>query len=626
MNSLVRLRRSVGLRLLIAVLLFSSCVTLVLTGLQLYFDYRVDMSAIEVKLGEIEQGYLNSIGESLWQLDQVQLELELKGIRSLPDIAYVEVAETGNGKTPLTVTAGEPSAGPVLRRELPIVHQSGGIDRRIGRLVIEANLDPVYRRLAQKGLVILASQAAKTFLVSSFIVFIFYRLVGRHLSTIARDVSAYDIQAAGPPIRLQRQPPAEPDELDRVVGAFSELGAKLHAAYVDLRRSNRRLEQDILRRIAAEEALRTSEERFQDYALAASDWFWETGPDHRFTYLSARIRTHGVDPDALLGQLRWEMAADRESEPQKWQDHLAILERHEPFHGLTYRMERPEGESVFLESNGRPVFDRAGNFMGYRGTGRDVTEAVLAQRALSEARDEAEAASRAKSRFLANMSHELRTPLNAIIGLAEMIGGQILGPVGNGRYLEYAGDIRASGAHLLGIVNEVLDIAKIEAGRYELDEQALDPVALATEVLRILGIEADRAGLSLEAAIEPGLPMILADAQAIRRILFNLLSNALKFTPHGGRVLLTMRRLPESVEIAVKDTGIGISSVDIPKLMQPFAQVEGAYQRRYPGTGLGLAIVRALADLHGGNIEMESTPGQGTIVRLLLPAERLVLR
>jgi len=412
--------------------------------------------------------------------------------------------------------------------------------------------------------------------------------------------------------------------LDQVVTAFNGLCATLQRSHDDLRRANEDLQRDVAARIAAEEALRQSEERFHDYAVAASDWFWETGPDHRFTYMSKRMAMHGFDPTAVIGQLRWEMATDREEEAEKWRQHMAILERHEPFRGLTYRVARMDGESMSAESNGQPVFDAAGTFKGYRGTGRDVTQAVRADRALREARDQAEAASRAKSLFLANMSHELRTPLNAIIGLSEMINDEILGP-GNPRYREYAGDIRVSGRHLLGIINEVLDIAKIEAGKYVLDESDVDLAVLALEAARILGIEAETSGLTLATKLQPDLPLVRADASAIRRVLFNLLSNALKFTPRGGHVVLSVAQLEDQIEIAVTDTGIGIAGEDLPKLMQPFVQVEGAYQRRYRGTGLGLAIVRALADLHGGILEIESTPNLGTKVRLRLPAERIVL-
>ena len=241
---------------------------------------------------------------------------------------------------------------------------------------------------------------------------------------------------------------------------------------------------------------------------------------------------------------------------------------------------------------------------------------------LNEAKIAAERLSRAKSEFLANMSHELRTPLNAIIGFAEIMKDARLS--GARPNVEYATDIHQSGLHLLNIINDVLDMAKIEAGRVELDEEIFvldDEVAGA---LRMVSARAEDRDLVIESHIEPGLPPIHADRRMIKQILLNLLSNAVKFTPSGGRVEVAARRAADGgMAITVADTGIGIAERDLERVLQPFAQVDSGLARRYEGTGLGLPICKALAELHGGTVTIASTLGRGTTVTVHIAAERV---
>ena len=254
---------------------------------------------------------------------------------------------------------------------------------------------------------------------------------------------------------------------------------------------------------------------------------------------------------------------------------------------------------------------------------------AVAQRTaeLARARDQAELASRTKTEFLANVSHELRTPLNAIIGFAEVMGSEMFGSIGDRRYRGYVRDIRDSGIHLLAVINDILDLAKIEAGREELQEEEIDLESLATSCVRIVGERAAENGLTLVVDVPPGMPAIVADGRKLKQILINLMSNAIKFTPNGGRISLTAR-LDEALdcEIVVRDNGIGMSMEDIPKAMSSFGQVDSTLGRRFDGTGLGLPLTKHLTELHGGQLSIHSAPGSGTAVRIVLPAQRVLAR
>jgi signal transduction histidine kinase len=254
-----------------------------------------------------------------------------------------------------------------------------------------------------------------------------------------------------------------------------------------------------------------------------------------------------------------------------------------------------------------------------------IVELEKTQRALEKtsneltvALDQAAQASKAKSEFLASMSHELRTPLNAVIGFSDAMVMEIFGPMSD-RYKNYASDIRSSGAHLLSLINDVLDLTRLDAGQAELREEVFGLPELVGESVRMIQDHAQKAGLALSTDIADGLPALKADRRRIKQVLVNLLSNAVKFTPSGGGVTISARLTEAGLTLAVADSGIGIAAQDIPKALEVFGQVDSSLARKYEGTGLGLPLTKRLVEMHGGTFDLASEPGRGTVATVRLP-------
>lgn len=298
----------------------------------------------------------------------------------------------------------------------------------------------------------------------------------------------------------------------------------------------------------------------------------------------------------------------------------ALIEQNS--YDMDFRITRPNGDIRHIRCEGRCEKDDNGEVVALFGIMQDMTERMQTEQELRQAKDAAERAYAAKSQFLANMSHELRTPLNAIIGFSEMMQRQLLGPIGTERYLEYIDGIRQSGEHLLDLIADILDMSKIEAGKYTLD---LDTLNLA-KVTRLAAHMVE--GRAREACVDlttnefaDDIP-IMADRRAILQMLLNLLSNSIKFTEPGGSVRLTLETQDNYIVLKVVDTGIGIPANMLHAITKPFEQAANHYTRSHEGSGLGLAITKELVELHGGKLEIQSEVGKGTSVTVVLPVDK----
>jgi PAS domain S-box-containing protein len=363
--------------------------------------------------------------------------------------------------------------------------------------------------------------------------------------------------------------------------------------------------------------------RLDDIVRLVSDWIWESSCDLTLTSVSDRVlAVMGFHPQELTGKPLYELAINRRAQ-QTLRNRFRSLS---PFRNHVFEASDRAGQRKLLLVSAVPVFDLDnGQHLGFRGTANDITELTERERGLMAAKETAEQASHAKTQFLARMSHELRTPLNSIIGFSEMMRLQTHGPLGAADYLDYAGDIHQSANRLLHVINDILDITTIEAGKLVLNETEITLHMIIGPLMAAVRESSEAAGLTLQTDMPGDLPHLFIDQRIVRQIIGNLLSNAVKFTPKGGQVTLRAARdAAGGMSVSVIDTGIGIDPAAVDHLFVPFFQAETGIARKFEGTGLGLALAKRLTELLGGQLHLTSRPQQGTTATIVLPASRVI--
>jgi PAS domain S-box-containing protein len=386
---------------------------------------------------------------------------------------------------------------------------------------------------------------------------------------------------------------------------------------------------------ALERALRESEARYREAERIAKLVHWSVAlsPDGRWennvaTYSDGAVEMFGIPEHDR--QITNEDFMTRLTHPEDRENLGATLSKafadRQREMSVTYRIVRPDGNVRWVLEHIRSEYDEAGKRVSSFGIIQDITEHRQRELELSAAYLRADLASRAKTQFLATMSHELRTPLNAIIGFSEVMKTELMGPLGTPGYKDYAADIHGSGTFLLSIINELLDLSLIDSGEMKLDESLVQIDKIAESSVALLRSKATAKGIKLTQAAPCNPPLLRGDARRIKQAVINLLANAIKFTPAGGAVEISVSWSDDGMALTVRDTGIGIAAADLERVMKPFVQAENWLARKHEGAGLGLAITKSICELHGGTLVLESTLGKGTVARILLPADRIEAR
>jgi PAS domain S-box-containing protein len=342
-------------------------------------------------------------------------------------------------------------------------------------------------------------------------------------------------------------------------------------------------------------------------------------PSSRYLFMNAyQAQIYGTTPEAAIGRSAADLLGAGYGDYTAALDHRAIASgRPIPFYEESYA--GADGVVRQWLTTKAPLVGDDGVPAGVATIGFDIGDRKSLERSLMETKRTAEAASQAKTLFLAQISHELRTPLNAIIGFTEMMAQEIFGPLGAAQYKGYSGDVLKAARHLLGIITDMLDVTRLDAGALALDIVAVAPGEVVTEAGRMVALPASTKHVQLRHYVEPGLPRLKADPRRLRQALINLIANAVKFTPEGGTVSFGACRAEDGIELYVEDSGIGMSPADLATALMVFGRVREGYAKSQDGTGIGLPLAKALIERHGGRFLIDSKPGAGTKIRALFP-------
>jgi PAS domain S-box-containing protein len=586
----------IGRRLLVRVLLFSSVITLLLTMMQLYLDYRRDVQAIDLRMSEIESGYRQSLGGGLWQVDEHQLQLQVEGIFHLPDISYVELREATDQAYHLMVTAGSHKANPPARREFRIFYTNRGTEQLVGFLVVEATFDRIYRRLLDAATVIMVGQAIKTFIVSLFTLLLVQRLITRHLTAIATSLRGYDLRGSQAPLRLERRPPRPADELEALVGAFNQMYARLQVAHGDLMEREAKV-----RRLVDSNIIGICIFDLDRRILEANDAF---------------LRIVGYDRDDLVSQnISW-----ADMTPPEWRerDHQQLL----PELMMTGSPQPFEKEFFRKDGSRVPVLIGVANFEedGQQGVAfvLDLTERKNAADALSALQTDLAHANRLTTmgQLAASIAHEVNQPIGAARNNAHAALRFLAREPPDLAEAREALDCVVSETYRAGdILGGIREQIKKVPPRREL----FDLSEAIEEVIKFVRGELLKQHVSVQMQLTQGLPLVQGDRVQLQQVVLNLIVNAIEamtsIEDDPRELVVSTKSSPaEGLLVAVSDSGPGVAAKDRERIFESFVTTKPA------GVGIGLSICRSIIEAHGGRLWADQHRPRGAVFRFTLPA------
>lgn len=620
-KSSIPLKTSITTQLLRFILLIYFGVTITLTTLQIMAEYQNAKEEVLHELESLQKISEPGLAHALWEINMQQLPLIAQGIVESPIVVGIQITDDIGkhykyGKTDSSFhDSDDATSSDIQEAHLDAVSSIGLFgyhfplrfnEEPMGTATFYSSSGVVFQKVKFGILLIFVNAVIKTLALCVIFIWVVQKILGKPLIQFTRKVEETSLdRLSSTRISMFEN---QSNELHVLEQSFNTMLSNLAHAHQEL---------EVLRK----EALQKSETRFRDIVYSTNDWFWEVNDKGEYIYVSGKVHSIlGYEPDEIIGKTPFDLMPETEAAKigAIFQD--ILLNKGRIVELENWNLHK-NGKLVCLLTNGVPMFDKNGELLGYRGVDKDITERKKAEEALKVAKQAAEVANQAKSEFIANMSHELRTPMNAIIGFSELLNALIQ----DEKQKSYLQTIRTAGQGLLTLINDILDISKIEAGKMDIRLHPTYLQEIFEEIPNIFSLQLTQKGLPLQQEIDSRLPLfLLLDEARIRQILVNLVGNAIKFTDKGHvKVSAKLEAIVEEgreidFSLAVEDTGIGIPEDQQLIIFQAFEQKKGQDQSKYGGTGLGLAISKRLVEAMNGTLTVQSELGKGSIFKIQL--------